>query len=474
MRSHFLQEPFLEFGCGQHICPRAGISEYKVYDTRFSARREKILVGAIGTSQNLTEFSLWLDKCSKVIPGKSESRHSNLYPSFCGFNLESGYKARFIFNEEITRKINNSDIKNLLKIENWNDRVNETSELYYQLTKFLAQNRSVDVIVCIIPDELYSKISQKEKTPIEESIDEAASVDILENNFRRLIKAKSMHLGKPIQLLRSSSLQSNSTMQQDDATKAWNFSTALYYKANQTVPWKLITNINRPSICFVGISFYRSRDRKILHTSLAQLFDELGNSVILRGTPVAIGKDDRQPHLTAYQAHALLKESLSEYALALGNFPARLVIHKSSKFNDQEIDGFRSAASEARVNSIDFVSILDTDIRLFRGQTYPPYRGTLIELDSKTNLLYTKGSVNYYKTYTGKYIPHPLEIRVADADESPKVICEEILALTKMNWNNTQFDGRLPITIQCSRKVGEIMKYLSEHDNPQVRYCYYM
>ncbi len=82
--------------------------------------------------------------------------------------------------------------------------------------------------------------------------------------------------------------------------------------------------------------------------------------------------------------------------------------------------------------------------------------------------------MEYYKTYPGLYIPQPLEIRIIESDESPGVICREILGLTKMNWNNTQFDGKYPITIQCARKVGEIMKYLGENDQPQIRYSFYM
>ena len=270
------------------------------------------------------------------------------------------------------------------------------------------------------------------------------------------------------------SLDSNPKTQQDDATKAWNFCTALYYKANQTVPWKLTTNINRPSICFVGIGFYRSRDKKVLNTSLAQIFDELGNGVILRGTPVNIDKNDRQPHLTEQQAYELLERALGEYEFALSNSPGRLVMHKSSNYTDAEIDGFRQAATQARVKTIDFVTILDTDMRLFRGGIYPPYRGTHIELDESTNLLYTRGAVEYYMTYPGSYIPQPIEIRIVESDESPGVICQEILGLTKMNWNNTQFDGKYPITIQCARYVGQVMKYLGEHDQPQIRYSFYM
>lgn len=42
-----------------------------------------------------------------------------------------------------------------------------------------------------------------------------------------------------------------------------------------------------------------------------------------------------------------------------------------------------------------------------------------------------------------------------------------------MNWNNTQFDGKYPITIGCSRRVGEVMKYLTEKDpEPQISYSF--
>ena len=474
MRLHFIQEPLLEFGQGTHICPRAGITQHGVYDTRFGARRERILIGAVGTSDTLSRLAVWLDTCSNYIPPKAESRQSDLYPGFCGVNPESGFKASLVLKEEITRTLNNSDIKKIIKIKDWNDRVDAAVEMYYQQVKFLAQNRVVDVIVCIIPTDLYDKIAKEEEEPTEETATDEEPEDIIETNFRRALKARAMHLGKPLQLMRALSLESNPKTQQDDATKAWNFCTALYYKANQTVPWKLITNINRPSICFVGIGFYRSRDKRVLNTSLAQIFDELGNGVILRGTHVDVNKDDRQPHLTTKQAYELLKRALAEYEVALGNSPGRLVMHKSSNYTVAELDGFREATTEARVRTIDFVTILETDMRLFRDGIYPPYRGTHIELDESTHLLYTRGAVKYYKTYPGRYIPQPLEVRIVESDESPGVICQEILGLTKMNWNNTQFDGKYPITIQCARKVGQIIKYLSEHEQPQIRYSFYM
>lgn len=476
MKLQYIEEPQLEFGTGNHICPRAGISKYNVYDTKIGSRRTKIFVGAIGTGETLSKLNNWLTKCSQYIfSSKPNSDNPNLDVDFCGFNLESGFKANLNIEEINTRKIKNSEISKIKKIPNWNERVENTVDLYYRQVKFLAQNRNVDVIVCTIPNELYDYIAREKEKTEEETLNHELQDDKVEANFRRALKAKTMSFGKPIQLIREKnlSLESNKD-QQDSATRAWNFCTALYFKANKTVPWKLINNINQPSTCFVGIGFYRSRDKKILNTSLAQIFDELGNSVILRGTPVDINKDDRRPYLKSEQAYNLLKQALYEYEIALSNSPARLVLHKSSKYNEDELEGFRQAAEEMRINSIDFITILDTKFRLFRDGDYPPYRGTHIELDSNTHLLYTRGSVKYYQTYPGKYIPQPLEIRIVESDESPNTICKEILGLTKMNWNNTQFDGKYPITIKCAKNVGQIMKYLSKNEQPQISYSFYM
>lgn len=485
MKFQFIDEPDLDFGRGRHICPRAGITDYGVYDTRLSDRRDKIFVGAVGTNETLDKLGDWLDKCSGYIPAKPDAAQPNLFPAFCGFNLETGFKAQFEYSSRILRPLKNAIIEKILKIPDWNDRVNGAVEMYYEQIKFLAQNRTVDVIVCIIPNVLFDHISKEKEIPLEETLEDQPleenrnteeEEDALESNFRRALKARTMQFAVPLQLIREISFESVVKEQQDLATKAWNFCTALYYKANrQTVPWKLITDPNKPSACFVGISFYRGRDKKTLNTSLAQVFDELGNGVILRGTPIEIDKDDRRPHLSEEQAYQLLQKALSEYRVAMNNVPGRLVLHKSSNFKEAELSGFKLATTEMQVQSVDFITVMDSDFRLFRKGIYPPYRGSHVELDKKTHLLYTRGSVKYYRTQTSLFIPQPLEIRIVESDESANTICREILGLTKMNWNNTQFDGKYPVTIGCSRRVGEVMKYLTEKDpEPQISYSFYM
>ena len=57
MKLVHVNEPRLEFFEGSHVCPRRGISEYGVYDKGSLTRRTRILIGAIGVSKDIEEFS---------------------------------------------------------------------------------------------------------------------------------------------------------------------------------------------------------------------------------------------------------------------------------------------------------------------------------------------------------------------------------------------------------------------------------
>lgn len=139
MKLHHIEEPLLEFGAATHVCPRAGIANYDVYDSKFSARRDRILVGAVGTSDTLARLHNWLERCSKPIPPKLNAKQPNLYPAFCGFNKASGFKSTLAMEDEITRTINQSEIKRILRIKGWNDIVDEAVDLYYQQVRFLPE-----------------------------------------------------------------------------------------------------------------------------------------------------------------------------------------------------------------------------------------------------------------------------------------------------------------------------------------------
>jgi len=477
MEIQFLNEPLLEFGNGKHVCPRLGIFQHDVYDSSFEGRSNEIFLGAIGTAETIDMLQLYIDSLSEFIPAKEGNKQPGLYVPFVGFNKNYGFKTTISLPENNSKKLSKLEISEIKSdAYTFNQRVELAANHYAQKIEFLAENRNVDVIICIIPKDIYKSIGKKVFTAIDEQLDEEENEN-LEFNFRRLIKAKTMHLRIPLQLIREDSLMfySQKTQNQDDATKAWNFSVATYYKARRnTVPWRLPQNDNQVPTCFIGIGFYKSRDRKVTRTSLAQVFDELGHGIILRGTEVEIRDEDNKPHLTEDDAHMLLFQALERYETALGHSPSRVVIHKSSNYYPEESEGFRSALISRRIQNWDFITILDSGIRLFRSRNYPPMRGTCLKIAKNHFLLYTRGSVQLYKTYPGQYIPQPIEVKIFESDESTSTILNEILSLTKMNWNNSQFDGKYPITLGCARRVGELMKYLGENDKPESRYAFYM
>jgi hypothetical protein len=157
---------------------------------------------------------------------------------------------------------------------------------------------------------------------------------------------------------------------------------------------------------------------------------------------------------------------LSKYRKEHRTLPARVVIHKTSDFDQNEIDGFVEAIRNSGIELFDLIAITKSITRLHRNGKYPPLRGTFWELDDENKILYTKGSVDFFQTYPGLYIPKTLKIKVAYSEQTTKQIAQEILALTKMNWNNTQLDNSLPITLKAARQVGEILKYIKDDNYP--------
>jgi hypothetical protein len=483
MELRYIEEPSLQFGFNQHICPKGGIVSYSPFDIH-NVRPEKIVVGMVGKSESVDIVAQWIKSCKYEIQGKQPSKgkrlNSNLFPGFCGFNSSMGFKSEITFDDTYLRKINNSDIEDIIKKnENLEDVIQLVAGLYLSEIKYLSKNKNPDVILCVINEYLIKHLVEATFEPqtdeeliIVKDEDNDDEVNEKEKNFRRYLKAKAMKYNVPIQIVRDRIAQPTGDMQ-DPATIAWNFFTALYYKASGT-PWALVRKDMSETTCYAGVSFYKSRDKKTTQTSIAQIFNELGKGVILRGEEIVKPKNDNIPHLKEQQAYNLLDLSLKEYHDAVKQTPKRLVLHKTSNYNGEEIEGFKQAAKKYFIHQVDLVTIIDSDFRLYRENAYPPLRGTQLKFENKRHLLYTRGSVPYYETYTGKYIPSPLDIRLYEFDESPNLICDEILALTKMNWNNTQFDRRLPITIECARNVGDILKYLDEDDVMQLRYSFYM
>src|SRR5215211_4117487 len=85
-----------------------------------------------------------------------------------------------------------------------------------------------------------------------ETAADPAEEDLLRRDFRRALKAVAMRTSIPIQLV-TPNLWDEGRRNQDPATRAWNLSVALFYKAGG-IPWRVATA--HDDTCFVGISFH--------------------------------------------------------------------------------------------------------------------------------------------------------------------------------------------------------------------------
>ena len=196
--------------------------------------------------------------------------------------------------------------------------------------------------------------------------------------------------------------------------------------------------------------------------------------MVVRGGPAHQSKLDRQPHLSGADSQRLVENAMERYRKEHRHLPARLVVHKSSSFTPDELGGFRAGIEQLGIGSSDLLSLRRANTKLFRLGSYPPQRGILWSLEPERHILYTRGSVPFYETYPGLYVPRPIEFRLHDPEQTPTVLASELLALTKMNWNNSQFDQRDPITLRAADEVSNILRYLADNDFVEPSYAFYM
>lgn len=181
---------------------------------------------------------------------------------------------------------------------------------------------------------------------------------------------------------------------------------------------------------------------------------------------------DKQPYLEAVQAERIAAKVIEQFRIRTGIYPSRLVIHKSSKFQPEEIEGFRSA-TKTWVPSCEMVWMRPTSFRLISDGRSEVERGMFIDVERVRRYLFTTGYVAWWKEYPGPHVPSPLELACVD-DGDLEERAREILTLCKMNWNSADGLGRHPITISFARHVGAIMTEVPEGVEINPSYRFYM
>ena len=314
MNLTFLEEPELEFGAGRHVDIRFGIMNHGPLDFNETLAPKVISVGIIGTSETIDGVQQWFERCRAEVaakPNKQDpskpNKQPNLFARFPGFNTDTGFHSTLIMQDSLCRQLSANNIAGIVTLQNRNERVSRAVDLFMEEIRYLAQSTPAQVLVCALPAALYEAMEAEELGDDPEDVPDPAEAPRLD--FHDMLKAGAMlQYRKPIQIIlpwtyglakqRSQTRAKSPRELQDEATRAWNIHSALYYKAGG-VPWRLPRASTDLTVCYVGVSFYRSLDQKALLTSVAQVFNERGEGVVVRGGRAIVSKEDRQAHLPA-------------------------------------------------------------------------------------------------------------------------------------------------------------------------------
>jgi hypothetical protein len=275
----------------------------------------------------------------------------------------------------------------------------------------------------------------------------------------------------------------------DQCKVMWGLSTSLYAKA-AGVLWQPI--IMNEDTAYVGISYALSRNRGTC-IGCSQLFDSTGTGIrmLLRkiNDPGYWGVN---PYMKCDEAMSMMSSLRDQYYKSNPtSLLKRVVVHKTTPFTHDEIKGFTQA-----LNGIDNVELIqiqeystwrairyDTTDYSSNPASYAIHRGAAVPLDDESFLLWTHGCIqhdelsgsrfNYYKG--GRGIPSPLLVKRFYGKSSGDELADEILMLSKMNWNSgDSLYKQLPVTLDFAKVLSRMSKQDEAIYNRPYDFRYFM
>jgi len=490
-----LPTPRLQFGgASAHSDPKAGLAAAGPFDLRFgSARKRHVHIGMIGPADQLRAARAWLDRCAGEVPVVGEPNLLRRpYPGFA-----DAFHKTLVAPETSSIALtsdSHDELAHALQGDAF-DAFQRVVDLYAEAHGRLAArdlNRPDIVLVCI-PYQVMGKVSQVERKATEAERKRAKSIrrsrasaqldlfdaldeveqtpeDFLKRDLRLALKARALQNRLPIQIV-TNALLIDTSRNQDPASRAWNFSVGLYYKAGG-VPWRLPPS--GPDTCFVGVSFhhFRTTQRSIVRSSLAQAFSSDGEGFAIRGDGVPVEPDQgRNLHLSEQQAFDLARRVLSEYEKRTGGAPLRVVLHKTSFFDEAEQAGFTAALRDTPIVSM--VTLTPSLFRLLRYGAYPPRVGTVCTVNGDRAFLFTSGFMPELGTYPGPHVPQPFDVKCLGS-EGAVAAAQDVLNLTRMNWNTADIRGKWPVSLSFARRVGGILDEYGDDDLTETSFRYFV
>lgn len=473
-------EPELEFGYAQRLChPRDGLTLFGPVDRHENSAPNCITWAILGTQKGIQLFRRWSQSMHRPAADAPDGNF-RLWPLFPGF--EAAFNATWADNPAFEHEMDEHDLIDKANRAEAHERCYHVVESYLSGIRALAKlDQRISVAICIVPDEVYTNCRPQSRianpTGVHVSRKEVRSrksgqgdlfneYDVeqyhLSPDFRRQIKARAMEFDTPIQILRESTLRLEpSRFGGRELTpvsdRMWNMCTALYYKAGGK-PWKLSSARN--GVCYIGIAFRRADENGKPQTACcaAQMFLNTGDGIVFLGEYGPwYSPEDKQFRLPQEAARKMLQGVLDTYRSLGGKKLTEIFIHSRSSIGCEEFTGYKEACpSGANIYAVR-VRTDRSGPRLFTSGTHPIARGAFWKISNSYGYLWASGYKDRLATYDGWEIPVPLSIKVEHGDAPVERVAQDILGLTKLNYNACRIGESMPVTVEFSDAVGEIL-----------------
>lgn len=481
-------EPTLEFRYKQKmIDPKKGLAIFGAHDIDAKSSPVSLNYALLGIPSDVAAFSNWSEAMNTSV-SYAPNRNYDLWVPYPGF--EAAFGASWPTYPVKTHNIEEQKLIYFANLRDRHERAFEVVNSFLEGLRIISKmDEKVGVAVCVVPDQVFNNCRPESETPpnaqgptISEKrklalkygqLDMFDPVDPskywLSPDFRRQLKARAMEFGIPIQIVRRSTLRLTEQPKRGEraltpiSDRMWNLGTTLYYKCGGK-PWKLATA--RDGVCYIGIAFRRTDDNDTACCA-AQMFLNDGDGIIFMGEfgPWYSPKS-KQFHLDKEAASKLLEGVLKTYSDLEGKELKEVFLHSRSQLDQPEIEGFVQACPQGvklvcvRVRQED-----SSGFRLYRLGSMPIIRGSFLRLDEKNGYLWGTGFKEELNTYDGWETPIPLKITIQYGDVAVERVAQDILSLTKLNYNTCKIGDSQPVTIGFSDGVGEILI-----SNPRITY----
>lgn len=497
-----LEEPKLLFGFNQKLDdPRDGLTLFGPIE---NLRPYGIISGVVSTYRGLEKFKdFLLEIKSPIYNSDSVSR-----PFFPGFNAI--FKMEWVPEKIYHVPIDETELGKCLYHEDNHTRTFKTVSLFADaiIRTKKDDHPDINLWVVVIPDIVYEscrpqstikkELVQVKKTTTKseakkflgapslfDTINQESEPFAYEANFHNQLKARLLKHTLPTQIIRESTLAPKEYVNalgypKRDLSKirghlAWSISTAAFYKTGGK-PWKLADI--RPGVCYVGLVYKKDeRDQNPKNAcSAAQMFLDSGDGFVFKG---AVGPWYNPKfgnfHLKTKQAEELIRLVVNTYRDITGTFPMELFIHAKTKFNDNEWRGFiKGAGNETNVVGVTIKK--QAPLKVYRSESkFPILRSLAYVTTQRSAYLWTIGFVPRLNTSLASEVPNPIYVEISKGQAEIRQVLQDILALTKLNYNACVYADGIPVTLRFADAIGDILTATPlKGDDPPLSFKYYI